>query len=92
MFGGNPAGRHFPHPAVKRAEEAAKKAVEPKQEWHPYDPNDPVNPFSPESLQAAWEKAEAQMRAEGIDVEELMKKAAKALPETLPGDERGGVK
>lgn len=82
MFNNNPAGRHLPHPAVKRAEEAAKKAVEPPEE----------NLFSPESLQAAWEKAEAQMRAEGIDVEKLLEQAGKALPEVLPGDERGGVK
>lgn len=79
MFNNNPAGRHLPHPAVKRAEEAAKEAVKP-------------NPFSEESMQAAWEAAEAQMRAEGIDVDGLLKEASKALPEKLPGDERGGVK
>lgn len=82
MFGGNPAGRHLPHPAVKRAEEAAKKAVTPPEKDF----------FSEASMQAAWDAAEAQMRAEGIDVDKLLEQAGKALPEVLPGDERGGVK
>lgn len=84
MFGGNPAGRHLPHPAVKRAEEAGEKAVAPKPEW--------PNPFTEESMQAAWAEAEAQMRADGVDVDELLKRAGKALPEVLPGDEGSGVK
>lgn len=83
MFNNNPAGRHLPHPAVKRAEEAAKQAVAPPPE---------KDFFSEASMQTAWDAAEAQMRAEGIDVDKLLEQAGKALPEVLPGDERGGVK
>lgn len=81
MFG-NHVGRHLPHPAIKRAEEAGKKAVESKLE----------NPFTGASMQAAWDAAEAQMRAEGIDVEKVLEEAGKALPEVLPGNEGRGVK